>query len=36
MLVLGLLNPNAVPGWAGCGLVCDTHVASPLGGFASP
>jgi hypothetical protein len=33
MLVLGLLNPHAVPGHAGCGLVCDAHVASPLAGL---
>ncbi len=34
MLGLGLLNPNAVPGHAGCGLVCDARVAAPLVGLA--
>jgi hypothetical protein len=34
MLILGLLNPNAVPGRTGCGLVCDAHVAAPLAGLA--
>ncbi len=34
MLLLGLMNPNAVPGGHSCGLVCDAHVAAtPLGPF---
>jgi hypothetical protein len=33
MLLLGLLNPNAVPGRSGCGLVCDAQVAAPLMGL---
>jgi hypothetical protein len=33
MLVLGLLNPHAVVGHAGCGLVCEAQVAAPLAGL---
>lgn len=35
MLLLGLLNPNAVPGRASCGLVCggDAATAAPVAGF---
>jgi hypothetical protein len=32
MLALGLMNPNAVPGSAGCGLACDAANAPWSGG----
>ena len=33
MLLLGLLNPHADLGHAGCGLVCEAKVATPLAGL---